>query len=141
MKRIFSTLVGIIFGGAIALLLSLNAFLIVMFAVLFGLVGFLHAKNSPASKQDSNRPKRIQFSLMRLLLATSMVALVFGLSRILYDFKEPAEIITSSVIAIALGVLTLICKKSDLKGVFLTMIICIFLGILFLIWVHSIRFD
>jgi hypothetical protein len=135
-KRISSTVIGMIFGGAIAFVFFvkssswvLNAFLIAIFALLCGLIGFLSSKYSPPSNQDSNRPKKIQFSLLRLLLATSMVALVFGLSRFLYNFKEPAEIFASSIIAIALGGLTLICKKSDLKHV-IGIIIIFFLGIL-----------
>ncbi len=71
-----------------------------------------------------------------------MVALVFGLSRYLYDFKEPVEIFASSVIAFALGGLTLISTKSDLKHIF-GIIIIVFLGILFIyaITVLSIRFT
>jgi MFS family permease len=141
-KRISSTVVGVIFGGVIALLIFallfransyswvLYAFLIAVFAILFGLVGFVQAKNSPPSNQDSNRPKIIQFSLMRLLLVTSMVAFVFGVSRIWFDFKDSAEIFASSLIAFALGGITLICKKSDFKDIIVIIIIFISLVIL-----------
>ncbi|MGA2798525.1 MAG: hypothetical protein ABSE63_13165 [Thermoguttaceae bacterium] len=138
-KLISYTLSYAIIGGAIAFVfafansssLILNTFLIAFFATLFGFGGYLQAKYPPPSKQDSNRPKKIQFSLLRLLLATSMVALVFGLSRYLYDFKDPAEIFASSLIAFALGGLTLISTKSDLKHIFY--IVVVILGIIFVI--------
>jgi FtsH-binding integral membrane protein len=141
-KRIPFIVFGMICGGAIAFLLFRSSALIVIFAALFGLFGFLQAYNPPVTNQDSDRPKKIQFSLLRLLLATSMVALVFGLSRYLYDFKQPVEIIASSVIAFALGGLTLISTKSDLKHIF-GIIIVVFLGILliYVITVSSIHFT
>ena len=137
MKRISSILFYTIIGGSFASLIAnsssfvLNVFVIAVIAILFGLGGFLKAKYPPPPKQDGNRPKKIQFSLLRLLLATAMVALVFGLSRFLYDFKQPVEIFASSVIAFALGGLTLICTKSDLKHIFY--IIIAILGIIFVI--------
>ena len=137
MKLIIYTLSYAIIGGAFGFLIAhsyswiLNAFLIAFISILFGLGGFLQAKYPHAPKQDSDRPEKIQFSLLRLLLATAMVALVFGLSRFLYDFKQPVEIFASSMIAFALGGLTLICTKSDLKNIF-GIIIIVFLGILFI---------
>jgi hypothetical protein len=135
-KLIFYTLIGMIVGGAFAsIFASSSSWEIAILAVLFGLIGFMGAKNSPPSNQENNRPKKFQFSILRLLLATLMVALVFGLSRFLYDFKQPLEIIASAVIASALGGLTLICTKSDLKHIF--NIIVILFGIFFLISVFS----
>jgi hypothetical protein len=121
MKRFFSTLSYMVIGGGFAFLIAnssswiLNNFLIAVITILFGLGGFLQAKKSAPSNQDSNQPKKIQFSLLRLLLATSMVALVFGVMKICFNFKESAEIFATSMIAIGLGGLVLICRKSDFK--------------------------
>jgi hypothetical protein len=103
-------------------ILPLKVLLMLFLPLLLGTIGYLRPELVGAIKVDKNRteknqPQRIQFSLARLLLATAMVALVFGTLRCCFNYKESMEIVAASMIAIALGGLVLVTKKIDYIGI------------------------
>jgi hypothetical protein len=58
---------------------------------------------------------RFQFSLARLLMATAMVALTFGLARMMLDKAISTYVILIGALAVDLGLLVLVAqKKSDI---------------------------
>jgi hypothetical protein len=146
-----------IIGGAMAFFLALSwhfpltlntILLIALYVILCGSLGHFHPRHlqpKNIATSDNNNPRRIiQFSLARLLLATAMVALVFGIMKIQFDYKEPAEILVASIIAIALGGLVLICDKRGLVKFAPLIIIIAFIAItnvitIILIHLHLIR--
>jgi hypothetical protein len=108
-----------------------NVVLISFAALLSGAFGYHRAKYLVADVKNDDQPRKIQFSLLRMLIATLVVALVFGLTKLLYDFSYTLEIVVSTMIALAFGGLVLICKKGDIKQIF-RMIAVIFLCIIYL---------
>jgi hypothetical protein len=115
-----------IIGGAMAFFLALSwhfsltlntILLITLYVILCGSLGYFyprHLQPKNIATSNNNNPRRIiQFSLARLLLATAMVALVFGIMKMQFDFKQPVEIFVASMIAISLGGLVLICDKRE----------------------------
>ena len=120
------SIIGAIYSAAFIALrasITLTAFLTLLLSLIFGAIGYLQPERFAHSNQvDENRTGRaqsqmIQFSLARLLLATAMVALVFGVLRCCFNYKEPMEIVAASMIAFALGGLVLVTKKIDYIGI------------------------
>jgi hypothetical protein len=84
-------------------------------------------RNSPLAKKYSiwlrsslgepkaQLPRKIQFSLARMLLATAVVAIVFSVFGTLFSYKELATILLATLLALALGGLVLIGRKNELK--------------------------
>lgn len=77
-----------------------------------------------------NPPNKIQFSLARLLLAVTVVAIVFSVFRSIFGFKEVGEVIPAAVISLGLGGLTLIGGRSEIKLFFTLIALVIATGIL-----------
>jgi hypothetical protein len=133
MKRISSTMWVMISGAFVALTFVFSdyrisgAFLIALVALLTCLANVLLKENFRYAKQNQNRPQIIQFSIARLLLATLVVAFVFGIPKLLSGdiYKDRSVIFIISVIASAFGSLTLVCKKNDFKHILV--IICLFI--------------
>jgi hypothetical protein len=118
---------GMIGGGAIAFIIlpfirfngaagTLDFALIALSSLIFGLIGYLWPL--PAKKRE-----KIQFSLARLLLATAMVALVFGVMKIWIDFKDPTQIIATSSIALAAGGLVLVTNRRNYMEIYRTILL------------------
>ncbi len=135
---IIGALIGFLFiANTTSWVLDLSV--IVSTSLLFGLMGylwpnqFITSNKVAKSQSDKVQPQRIQFSLARLLLATAMVALVFGTMKYLFDYKEPAEIIVTSIIAIALGCIILIGTKRDFRQIILLIAILTSMGMITLI--------
>jgi hypothetical protein len=64
---------------------------------------------------------KFQFSLARLLMATTMVAVVFGLARLMLNEEISSFVVLIAVLAGDLGLLVLIAqKKSDLYRILST---------------------
>jgi len=136
---------GAIIGGVIASIIlfakgsswSINAVIIPIWATLGGVIGYFEARYSPPREKnkqpDAIQPEKIQFSIARLLLATAMVALVFGVMRYLFDYKASPAIIVTSIIAFALGGIILLGKKRDFKEIAIVISIFTILGIMFVI--------
>jgi FtsH-binding integral membrane protein len=96
-------------------------FLFVVITFLCSLVGLL-VKIVLKHFRDKNEKEPFQFSLTRLLLATTAVAVVFGMMKIRFNFKETWEIVVASLLAFVAGSLTLIYKKGDMKRIILTVL-------------------
>jgi hypothetical protein len=131
MKRISST-TWLMITGAIAALTFIvsnfrfsHIFLITFLILLISLSNILLKENARYAEQNKTRPQIIQFSIARLLLATSIVAFVFGIPRLLSDnlYKDWGAVFSISVIAFAFGSLALISKKDDFKHI--SVIICL----------------
>jgi hypothetical protein len=109
---------------------------------LFGLINILWLTKSVLTNKILYRQRIIQFSLARMLIATSVVALVFGAPKIWcnYNYKDWGGVFGLSIIAIALGSLTLVCSKSDSKHIifpiclFMIMVIIVAIARLFIRW-------
>ena len=125
--KAFGMIKGMIGGVAIAFIIlpfirfngaagTLDFALIALSSLIFGLIGYLWPL--PAKKRE-----RIQFSLARLLLATAMVGLVFGVMKIWFDFKDPAQIIATSSIAFAAGGLVLVTNRRNHMEIYRTILL------------------
>jgi peptidoglycan/LPS O-acetylase OafA/YrhL len=67
--------------------------------------------------------RRFQFSLARLLAATTVVAIVFGLSRMYFVAADAIHYSFSGLVGAALGVLVLFVKKSDLPRIAMSVLL------------------
>jgi hypothetical protein len=114
-----------------------NCLIIAISTALYGLIGYLGAQYSHQSNKgnllETTRSEIIQFSLLRLLLATAMVAVIFGVMRYRFDYRKPVEIIATSMIAFALGGIVLVSKKRDLYDILKMILLLIGMGIVFVI--------
>jgi hypothetical protein len=101
---------------------------------------FFKSKKVDTSQSDRVERRRIQFSLARLLLATAMVAFVFGVMRYWFDYRMPMEIVAASMIAFAFGGLVLVAAKRDIKELVFIAFVLIFLviaNVLVVYFAHS----
>jgi hypothetical protein len=134
-RVIICGIIGVFFAFLFAHTTSLIGFLFIsaFFAVLCGLVGLL-TKSLLKPVIDNDKKEVFQFSLARLLLATTVVAIVLGIMKSLLDFKEPVAIFISLLLAFVAGSLTLIYKKGDIKQIVVT-ILWFFIFMIFFGWI------
>jgi hypothetical protein len=68
---------------------------------------------------------KFQFSIARFLMATAMVALIFGLARMLLDKQISSYVFSIAAVAADLGLLVLVAqKKSDLLRILRIIVGC-----------------
>ena len=57
---------------------------------------------------------KFQFSIARLLMATAMVALTFGLARMMFDKEISSAVVFVAVLAADLGLLVLVRRRNPI---------------------------